>query len=161
MVREAPLRLAPGQTRPVAFKLSLRTPDLPILRCIVKYKTEDVTNFSWSDQISFELVSSSLHKPHRITFLHPSQTVSYAILRAPSNDAARHANPREAWPIMLGLHGAGVEADSEQVRDSFDAAPDLQCWLVSPTGMTPWSGDDWRKSLAPGLMQRSENCRCS
>ena len=49
---------------------------------------------------------------------------------------------------MLGLHGAGVEADSEQVRSSFDAAPDLQCWLVSPTGMTPWSGDDWRKFSA-------------
>ena len=62
---------------------------------------------------------------------------------------------------MLGLHGAGVETNSEQVRDSFDAASDLQCWLVNPTGMTPWSGDDWRKSFAPGLMQRSENCQCS
>ena len=47
-------------------------------------------------------------------------------------------------PVVVNLHGAGIEADSDQVRHMFDGAPDLEGWLVSPTGMTPWSGDDWR-----------------
>ena len=147
MVGKAPLRLAPGQTRPLAFNLRSENPNSYTLRLTVKYKIEDASSSDHSDLVSFELVSRSLHEPHKMTFLHPSNTVSYAILRPPSKNAIRRANSHEAWPVMLNLHGAGVEADSRQVRNTFDTAPDLRCWLVCPTGMTPWSGDDWRKSF--------------
>ena len=50
-----------------------------------------------------------------------------------------------ALPLVINLHGAGLEANSHQVRHMFDGAPDLRGWLVSPTGVTPWSGDDWRE----------------
>jgi predicted esterase len=43
----------------------------------------------------------------------------------------------------LNLHGAGLEADSQQVSHMLDAVPDLDAWVLFPTGMSPWSGDDW------------------
>lgn len=49
-------------------------------------------------------------------------------------------------PIFLNLHGAGLEADSDQVRHTLDPVPDIPSWVIFPTGVTPWSGDDWRKS---------------
>jgi len=146
MVGSVPLRLAPGQTRPLAFSLQLRSASLG-LRFTIVYKKEDESSFAHSDVVSFDFVVRSLYDPHKVTFLHPSRTVSYTILRPPSKIAFQNVGVHNAMPVMLALHGAGVEADSRQPRSSFDAAPDLNCWLVYPTGMTPWSGDDWRKSF--------------
>jgi len=146
MVGIVPLRLAPGQTRPLAFSLRLRSAGLGV-RFTIMYKQEDESTFAHSDVVSFDFVVRSLNDPHKVTFLHPSRTVSYTVLRPPSKIACRDVGVHNAMPVMLALHGAGVEADSRQARSSFDAAPDLDCWLVYPTGMTPWSGDDWRKSF--------------
>ena len=46
--------------------------------------------------------------------------------------------------MLLNFHGAGLEADSDQVRHMLDSVPDLRAWVLFPTGVTPWSGDDWR-----------------
>ncbi|KAL9099418.1 MAG: hypothetical protein Q9163_005076 [Psora crenata] len=78
--------------------------------------------------------------PHKITFLHPSSTVSYAILRPPSVNAC--VSERTSMPILLILHGAGLDAASWQVRSMLDPLPDLPAWFLFPTGVTPWSGDD-------------------
>lgn len=43
----------------------------------------------------------------------------------------------------MNLHGAGLESDSHQVRHMLDAVPELDAWVLFPTGMSPWSGDDW------------------
>ncbi len=43
----------------------------------------------------------------------------------------------------MNLHGAGLESDSHQVRHMLDAVPELGAWVLFPTGMSPWSGDDW------------------
>jgi predicted esterase len=80
----------------------------------------------------------SVQDPHKVTFLHPSGTVSYAILRPPTSKAKT-----PAFPILLNLHGAGLEADNYQVRHMLDAVPDLNAWVLFPNGMSPWSGDDW------------------
>lgn len=95
--------------------------------------------------ISCPLSAKDVHAPHRITFLHPSNTVSYAILRAPSKKVSE-ITAEQHLPILLNLHGAGLEADSHQVRHMLDSLPDLRAWVLFPTGGTPWSGDDWRKS---------------
>ena len=89
----------------------------------------------------------SIHTPHKITFLHPGGIVSYAILRAPSPNVSRGLHGDKALPVILNLHGAGLEADSQQVRHMLDSVPDLRGWLLFPTGVTTWSGDDWRRSL--------------
>lgn len=80
----------------------------------------------------------SLLDPHKFTFLHPSGAVSYAILRPPtSNDIS------STFPVLLNLHGSGLESDSHQVRHMLDALPELNAWVLFPTGMSPWCGDDW------------------
>ena len=86
------------------------------------------------------------HSPHKITFLHPGGIVSYAILKTPSEQAISRLPSQKRLPILLNLHGAGLEADSHQVRHMLDSVPDLPSWIIFPSGVTTWSGDDWRKS---------------
>ena len=81
-----------------------------------------------------------------MTFLHPSGIVSYAILRAPKSSSLETAE-RSKLPILMNLHGAGLEADSDQVRHMLDSAGDIRAWVIFPTGVTSWSGDDWRTAL--------------
>lgn len=93
-------------------------------------------------QVRLELTSRNVHDPHKMTFLHPSGAVSYAIIRPPSVNL--HSLDKEKrFPVLLFLHGAGVEADSHQARHILDAVPHIHAWVVVPTGMTPWSADDW------------------
>lgn len=79
-------------------------------------------------------------------YLHPSGVVSYAVIRPPSPTAPCAPNPDNKLPILLALHGAGVEADGPQSKEQYNALPDLCSWLVLPSGVTSWSGDDWRKT---------------
>lgn len=91
------------------------------------------------------------NEAQKITYLHPGGIISYAILRPPSNRVLDGVNHTTSLPVLLSLHGAGVETDSEAVRHSFDEAPDLRAWLLFPSGVTSWSGDDWRKYLFTSL----------
>lgn len=84
-----------------------------------------------------------LHAPHKITYLHASGIVSYAIIRPPSLKAIKSVNDTASLPILLVLHGAGVEADSDVLRTVLDPVPDIAAWVLIPSGVTPWSGDDW------------------
>lgn len=84
--------------------------------------------------------------------MHSGGIVSYAVLRPPSPRAVSHREDIDRLPVFLNLHGAGLEADSDQVRHTFDALPDLDAWILFPTGVTPWSADDWRRSLVHNTM---------
>ena len=83
--------------------------------------------------------------------MHSGAIVSYAILRPPSPNAVSRLNSSDRLPVLMNLHGAGLEADSDQVRHSLDVLPDLGAWTLFPTGVTPWSADDWRESLVNAL----------
>jgi predicted esterase len=43
----------------------------------------------------------------------------------------------------LALHGAGLEADNGMVTGALDPVSNLCAYVLFPTGVTPWSGDDW------------------
>lgn len=143
MLEKSPLSLAPGQTRPLAFEISMLDPMAELLSLRFKYIVGHDRVERLTSVISFRLSRRSIIEPHKLTFLHNSGIVSYAILRAPSNITCLHTCPKEL-PILLNLHGAGLEADSDQVRHSLDILPGLCSWVLFPTGVTPWSGDDWR-----------------
>lgn len=147
MVGKAPIRLLPGQSRPLSFRLIPQNPSVTILRFALKYSKHQSSDPLHTRVLSHQLTLCGLREPHKFTFLHPSNTVSYAVLRPPSHTATAGARSDDAWPVVVNLHGAGLEADSDQVRRMFDRAPDLRGWLVSPTGMTPWSSDDWRTCM--------------
>lgn len=89
--------------------------------------------------------------PQKYTFLHPSGTISYAVIRPPSPNAPCKSSPSNILPILIALHGAGVDADNTQSKEQYDALPDLCSWLVLPSGVTSWSGDDWRKCTGVNL----------
>ncbi len=139
-----PFRLAPGQSRPLVFRLSTLSPKAYKMSLKVHFKVEGSPVVLYSGQISHTFLNHSIYEPHRITFLHSGDIISYAILRAPSLTASHGLRPDQALPVILNLHGAGLEADSEQVRHMLDPIPDLHGWVLFPTGVTPWSGDDWR-----------------
>ncbi|KAJ4369981.1 hypothetical protein N0V83_005745 [Neocucurbitaria cava] len=92
--------------------------------------------------VSQELNHVSIYRPHKITFLHPGGMVSYAMLRAPAKNATCQVG-QKMLPILLALHGAGLEADSTMVTSALDPVSNLCAWVLFPTGVTPWSGDDW------------------
>ena len=146
LLEDAPCRLAPGQSRPLAFILSLQS--LKTLRLLLRvtYAPAGSSHLVLSPIISCTFSPLSVHEPHKLTFLHPGGIVSYAILRAPSPKVAHEVPKSGALPILLNLHGAGLEAESQQVRHMLDPVPDLRAWVLFPTGVTPWSADDWRMS---------------
>ncbi|KAI9831208.1 MAG: hypothetical protein M1819_005136 [Sarea resinae] len=156
-------RLAPGQARPVTFHISLIRAKSELSRTHINEEESDDNARTQTYSLSFKvgyaidisreehrtpitsnvLKEISIFQPHKFTFRHPSSSLSYAILRPPSKRSECARMKLENVPIILNLHGAGLEAESEPVAHAFDAIPDLCAWVLSPSGTTPWSGDDW------------------
>ncbi|EFQ91843.1 hypothetical protein PTT_11211 [Pyrenophora teres f. teres 0-1] len=130
-----------GQTRPIAFNLTLSTGSASSVEYIVTYKTVNGVVYS-TLHVSQSLTHVNIHKSHKITFLHPGGMVSYAMLRPPPSNATCLAKNTQL-PVLLQLHGAGLEADNPMVAGALDSVSNLCAWVLFPTGVTPWSGDDW------------------
>lgn len=130
-----------GQTRPVSFNITLPFHDASSVAYNITYKIVD-SSYSSKLEVTQDLKHVSAHKPHKMTFMHPGGMVSYAMLRSPAKNATCH-HKRMKLPILLALHGAGLEADDPMVTASLDRVSDLCAWTMFPTGVTPWSGDDW------------------
>jgi hypothetical protein len=142
---DLPLKLAPGQTRPVKFQIKRLQLDQAVLVLKFRYRVEGSTKDQWVSTSRRLNKISHWYLPQKFTFLHPSGVVSYAVIRPPSPNA--HCTPIASnnLPVLLALHGAGVEADDPQSKEQYDALPDLCSWLLIPSGVTSWGGDDWRK----------------
>jgi predicted peptidase len=133
------IRLAPGQTRPVAFKVSLSGAHVKSSKLSLLYRSDEAVS---ELLVSLKFNHRSMYEPHKVTHLHPGGIVSYAVLRPPSPSATCKSNQHSA-PVLLQLHGAGLEADNDMVAHALDPLPDLCVWVLFPTGVTPWSADDW------------------
>ncbi|EXJ60959.1 hypothetical protein A1O7_05112 [Cladophialophora yegresii CBS 114405] len=129
--------LAPGQSRPLRMTFDVARKLDNFLFFTMKYSQDD----SELHQLTFTvgLTHTNASSLQKITFLHPSGVVSYATLKPPS---VSYASSHEV-AVLLNLHGAGVEAGGPLARHMFDGAPHLPAWILSPTGMSPWSSDDW------------------
>ncbi|KAF2688755.1 alpha/beta-hydrolase [Lentithecium fluviatile CBS 122367] len=134
--------IAAGQTRPVAFDISLPTRNVSSVEYVLTYKTADGNDLS-SLHVWQNLTKTSIYEPHKITYLHPGGMASYAMLRPPARNATCGSGQKPSLPVLFGLHGAGLEADNGMVAHALDSVPDLCAWVMFPTGVTPWSGDDW------------------
>ena len=150
MTAKPSVGLLPGQSRPLSFQIALLKVSATVLKFRLKYINDQSSAILYTRVVTNQLDPRDQREPHKFTFLHPSNTVSYAILRPPSQKASLTAEANVAWPVVVNLHGAGLEADSDEVRRMFDHAPDLRGWVVSPTGMTSWSSDDWRTPMLLG-----------
>ncbi|KAL4788411.1 hypothetical protein BJX76DRAFT_315562 [Aspergillus varians] len=140
---KASLHLAPYQTRPLAFQFTAGNSSSAEFSVDLRYRlTQGGTTWIQSFQVKF--ATRALSQPQRLTYMHPAGIVSYAILRPPPLDSPCFSNRTDtSLPIIIGLHGAGLEADSPQVRGMLDATYGICAWMLFPSGVTSWSGDDW------------------
>ncbi|KAL9620276.1 MAG: hypothetical protein Q9160_005175 [Pyrenula sp. 1 TL-2023] len=163
----------PGQSRPVNLVLQIASAEDSNIAFALRWRT---TEHPGNPETGFkiltvraELETRSIFEPHKFTFLNASKAVSYAILRPP-NITESLEQKREPLPIMLNLHGAGVDVDSLQMRHSLDEVPDLKAWALFPQAGSYWSADDFRMhrasfcfdcistdfvSKTPGALQKS------
>ena len=142
--REVQISICSGQTRPLSCYLECEggTANKPVS---VIYKiyyvfTEPPRRHGFV-ATRYKFGRTGIAHPHRITFLHPSGCVSYAIIRPPSRKSYGKDIRPERLPVMLCLHGAGLEINDPEARSMLDL--ELPAWTLLPSGLTPWSGDDW------------------
>lgn len=144
MVSDGAVRFAAGQTRPVAVRILDVPTNLTALKFSFVYSSADSSLLSFSVEVSHDLKVRSIYDTHKVTYLHPGSIVSYVMLRPPQTNISLPCAPDQDFPVFLQLHGAGLEAEIDQVAHAMDSVPDLCGWVLFPTGVTPWSGDDWR-----------------
>jgi predicted esterase len=139
--------IAPGQTRPLIFHIDTHNlnstgpiPDTPIT---LHYRVRSAEQAVQELVFNLKLNRRQVHEPHKVTHLHPGGIISYAMLRPPSANATCARNATTHAPILLQFHGAGLEAENGMVAHALDPLPDLCAWILYPTGVTPWSADDW------------------
>ncbi|CCX06474.1 Similar to hypothetical protein CIMG_06322 [Coccidioides immitis RS]; acc. no. XP_001242426 [Pyronema omphalodes CBS 100304] len=142
------VRLAPGQTRPVKFRVADMPANITKLDLGIRYQIEGSKEKEKIINVSTDLTKVGRFEPQKYTFLHPSGIVSFADLRPPSINATCSSNK---LPILPSLHGAGVDASSPQSKSGYDSLPDLCAWLLLPSGVTTWSGDDWHRWGLPDV----------
>ncbi|MCJ1466655.1 hypothetical protein MMC07_005275 [Pseudocyphellaria aurata] len=143
MTRESPFRVAPGQTRPLVFQISMPRSTSFNLSLKIFYSVESSSRLLSSPVITYLFPRRTVQEPHKFTFLLPSGVLSYLMLRPPSQKVRNELSSSEALPVLLCLHGAGLDADSRGVSHMLDPVPDLRAWVLFPTGGSPWSSDDW------------------
>ncbi|KAJ5619557.1 hypothetical protein N7510_003541 [Penicillium lagena] len=139
---ERALEMAGYQTRPLVFSISLTESDTNRLTVHIEYRLagqKDGPTMILPFDIS--LRERHLSEAQRFTYRHPSGGVSYAILRPPTSCNILHGPA--ALPVMLVLHGAGLDVDSAEARAMLDGAYGVCAWMLFPSGVTSWSGDDW------------------
>jgi len=141
-----------GQTRPIPFRIiDLFQPDVCCASVQLSYHWSKEPSLRLSSTFMVPLEHIDQYRPHRVTYKHSSGIISYGILKPPSpNASCSHLSPSNSEaigsaPVLLQLHGAGVDVNDDLTRHSFDKMPDLCAFLISPSGVTTWSGDDWRK----------------
>ncbi|KKZ60834.1 hypothetical protein EMCG_04482 [[Emmonsia] crescens] len=144
---DSPLILAPYQSRPVAFKIDFYDQAPSKFSFQLDYIVQSAKNATRkTNPVTATMALRKISEAQKYTFLHSAGIVSYAILRPPLNESCCNSTAgsgRRKLPILVGLHGAGLEAADEQVRHMLDAAYGVCAWMLFPTGVTPWSGDDW------------------
>ncbi|KAL2802893.1 hypothetical protein BJX63DRAFT_440522 [Aspergillus granulosus] len=137
------IHVAPHQIRPLVFRIATENVSSAEFPAIVRYSVYSDSDIR-TQSFRIKIVQKPLPEPQRVTYLHPAGIVSYAILRPPPLDAPCMVDqPNSSLPVIIGLHGAGLEADSVEARGMLDAAYGICAWILFPSGVTSWSGDDW------------------
>ena len=81
-----------------------------------------------------------------MVFKNRNNNVSYAVIQPPRVSEAEFGTRQPPVPVLIVLHGAGVEAESQQTREMLKSMGDIQAWVIVPTGGSKWGADDWRES---------------
>lgn len=142
------VRIAPGQMRPVPLKIDQAGSTLVDgLKIVLRVRSDDSSEHTliWSPRLTHVRMS----KPFRFTFASPAvprtlpgapagapALVSLGVIVPPTEPAPATKLP----PVLLALHGAGVEVTSPFWVEAMPTAPGM--WAVLPSGRNEW-GEDW------------------
>ncbi|KAJ3053644.1 hypothetical protein HK097_003757 [Rhizophlyctis rosea] len=133
------IKLAPGQTYPVPLNLSIEGDNAP-KSMRIHLDLADLGNTKrWTVSTGeYELERREWGSAYKITFLDYDHSVHYAMAFPPEGNCEQW--PEKRCPVVLALHGAGVEASSSYWTESYRRQKNA--WVLFPTGRTPW-GYDW------------------
>ncbi|KAH6585596.1 hypothetical protein BASA50_001204 [Batrachochytrium salamandrivorans] len=159
-----PLKIAPGQVVPISFQFGAPFDNFPLkftlhisLKCMDTKEEFDVPVGT------FNLVTRTWGDAYKFTYYGNDGSVQYSMVKPPIQACTRSA--KIGCPVVVALHGVGVDADSPFWLDSV-RRQDF-AWVLYPTGGTGW-GFDWHgpsnvnvetsldmlEQLAPGIPKK-------
>ncbi|WWC89334.1 uncharacterized protein L201_004255 [Kwoniella dendrophila CBS 6074] len=146
--------ISSGQIRPISVKVKQIGPLPECTKSInikLKVKIGDKEKeITWHPTFKHILTSEEDPiSPFKITFASPSvqfgipASVSHAMIVPPPNPQSKSNTEGNLPPVLLALHGAGVDITEPEYIDAVPSIPDY--WTVLPTGRNEW-GEDWHGS---------------
>lgn len=139
-----PLLIARGQTRslPIQLRCDGKCPEtLEFLLEARQHQSQAQVQRVHTP--SFKLISRKDDEAFKLTYQQSSGTVGYGMLKPPAKSVWEEA---DSLPVMVFLHGAGLDADNDMLLRSLDDAGDIRAFVLYPTGGSAWSGDDWHQN---------------
>ncbi|KAI8619925.1 hypothetical protein BC830DRAFT_1101631 [Chytriomyces sp. MP71] len=137
------LKLAPGQIYPLPIDVDFdREESNGAVLTSISFELDlydlDAKERFVVTSTEFPIVERKWGEPYKITFLDYDNIVHYAMALPPNKECsvANQAN----CPVILALHGAGVEASNPFWTEAYKRQD--YAWVLFPTGRTPW-GFDW------------------
>ncbi|CAG8689132.1 15893_t:CDS:10, partial [Dentiscutata heterogama] len=135
------IRIAPSQQRNIKICLNIESQvpnGMPLsfqLQFLIISQT-DKRIIYWTKVTDLISISNkNFDGVYKFTFEDFDTTVQYAMAIPPLEPCHPHK-----CPILVALHGAGVETQSEFWTDAYKRQKNA--WVLFPTGRTPW-GYDW------------------
>ena len=129
------IKLAPGQTFPIPIQITFNKLNLfpTSIRIQVDMLDLDTGDAFKVDFGVFSLKNRSWGQGFKMTHLGYDFSIQYAMVKPPRQPCS---SSRAKCPIVVALHGAGVEVNS----DFWVSAVNQQnyAWVVFPTGRTSW-----------------------
>ncbi|WVQ99381.1 hypothetical protein IAU59_006514 [Kwoniella sp. CBS 9459] len=146
------LKVSAGQTRQIAIKIDQQSP-LPSccqsLHIRLEIRTGDgARTLTWHPKFQhLRLGKDDLLSPFKITFASPPPVtgtpahISHAMIVPPRTPRSISGSAQMGLPpVLLALHGAGVDAITSFWKEAMPDIPGV--WSVLPTGKNEW-GEDW------------------
>ncbi|KAK8864370.1 hypothetical protein IAR55_001618 [Kwoniella newhampshirensis] len=141
-------KIVEGQTRSIAIKLTQYSPLPNCIRSLdirLKVKIGDKEKtLVWHPTLQTQYTSEDKPlSPFVITFASPSVTgalpsqISHAMVKSPQKSATAG---QEVPPVILALHGAGVDIKQHMWAEALPNRPGG--WAILPSGKNEW-GEDW------------------
>ncbi|KAM5464747.1 hypothetical protein MauCBS54593_006840 [Microsporum audouinii] len=138
------VKLEGTQSRAVGFTIepNVKTNVPSPLDLYFEYTISGNPDVQKTQTLSINFTRRKISEVQQNTFIQPGGVVSYATMRPPTSPECKSVEGPKL-PVLLGLHGAGQAASDEIIRTMFDGVSDICAWTLFPSGVTPWSGDDW------------------
>ncbi|KMQ47383.1 Alpha/Beta hydrolase fold [Trichophyton rubrum] len=138
------VKLEGAQSRAIGFTIEAKDKtNVPSsVSLYFEYTAPGSSSVQRTQPMTITFTRRKLPEVQQNTFRLPGGVVSYATMRPPTSLEC-NKNKGAKLPVLLGLHGAGQAASDEIIRTMLDGVSDICAWTLFPSGVTPWSGDDW------------------